>query len=147
MKINVAPENLTAEITFKLKQKSEPDVTYKLEAEVTECNPPRCTVVGRILTMKDEVRCRLAPLLTRLLALLCLSTCARISPSRRLWPRPSQRWRWWIASAPTRGATQAALSARRLSQPRQSTFRSRRCTEGEAQAQAEAVVEEERQWT
>ena len=26
-----------------------------LEAEVTECSPPRCMVVGRILTMENEV--------------------------------------------------------------------------------------------
>ena len=55
MKINMAPENLTAEITFKLKKSSMPYVTYKLEAEITECSPPRATCVGRILTMNDEV--------------------------------------------------------------------------------------------
>jgi acyl-coenzyme A thioesterase PaaI-like protein len=55
MKVNVAPQNLTSEISFKLKKPSYPDVTYKLEAEVTECSPPRCMVVGRILNMEGEV--------------------------------------------------------------------------------------------
>jgi hypothetical protein len=32
-----------------------PDVTYKLEAEVTECQPPRCMVVGKILTMDGQL--------------------------------------------------------------------------------------------
>lgn len=55
MKMNVAPQNLTAEINFKLKKPSLPNVTYKLEAQVIEVVVPRCTVVGRILTMNDEL--------------------------------------------------------------------------------------------
>lgn len=55
MKINVAPENVTAEISFKIKLPSQPHVTYRLEAEVTECVPPRCMVAGRILTADGKV--------------------------------------------------------------------------------------------
>ena len=32
-----------------------PDVTYKIEAEVTECQPPRCMVVGKITTMDGQI--------------------------------------------------------------------------------------------
>ena len=55
MKINVAPDNSTAEITFKIKMPSVPGVTYKLEAEITECVPPRCMVTGRILTLDGQL--------------------------------------------------------------------------------------------
>ena len=31
------------------------DTTYKLEAEIIECEPPRCNVIGRIKTMDDKL--------------------------------------------------------------------------------------------
>jgi len=54
-KINVAPEVVTAEISFKLLKPSQPGVTYKLEAEIGECTPPRCTTIGRILTLEGQL--------------------------------------------------------------------------------------------
>ena len=46
---------VTAEITFKLKMPSLTDTTYKVEAEILECEPPRCNVVGRIKTLDDKL--------------------------------------------------------------------------------------------
>ena len=49
MKINIAPQNLTAEITFKLKMPTLINQTYKLEAEITDCSPPTCMVCAEHL--------------------------------------------------------------------------------------------------
>ena len=44
-----AAERATASV------RREPGITYKLEAEVTDCSPPRCMTVGRILTMDGQL--------------------------------------------------------------------------------------------
>ena len=54
MKVNVAPQNLTAEITFKIKVPIATNQTYKLEAEITDCSPPRCMTAGRILSLDGK---------------------------------------------------------------------------------------------
>ena len=55
MKINVAPQNSTAELVVRIKMPAALDTTYKLEAEVTECSPPRCMTVGRIVALDGKV--------------------------------------------------------------------------------------------
>lgn len=63
MKINVAPQNVTAEITFKIKKPSHAGITYKAEAEITDVSIPVVRVAGKITTLEGEVSLRwpLAP--------------------------------------------------------------------------------------
>ena len=56
MKINMCPENTTAEITFKIKKPMAPNVTYRVEAEITECSPPRVMVSGKIVGAEKDSR-------------------------------------------------------------------------------------------
>mmetsp|Transcript_2453 Transcript_2453/g.8516 ORF Transcript_2453/g.8516 Transcript_2453/m.8516 type:complete len:425 (+) Transcript_2453:56-1330(+) len=54
MKINIAPDMVTSEMTVRFKKPSSPGVVYKAEAAIVDVSPPLVTVSGRILTQGDE---------------------------------------------------------------------------------------------